>query len=33
MHWERHNVNPMFVLRNAVCNGRWDKTWQASTMH
>jgi hypothetical protein len=33
MHWERHNVNPMLVLRNAVCNGRWDETWQASTMH
>src|SRR5207302_10947320 len=33
MHWERDNVNPMLVLRNAVCNGRWDETWQASTMH
>jgi hypothetical protein len=32
MHWERDNVNPMLVLRNAVCNGRWDETWQASTM-
>jgi len=31
MHWERHNVNPMLVLRNAVCNDRWDETWQATT--
>jgi hypothetical protein len=31
MHWERGNVNPMLVLRNAVCNRRWDETWQAST--
>ncbi len=31
MHWQRHNVNPMLVLRNAVANGRWEETWQAST--
>jgi hypothetical protein len=31
MHWERGNVNPMLVVRNAVCNRRWDETWQAST--
>ena len=31
MHWERDNVNPMLVLRNAVCNGRWDETWKATT--
>src|SRR5207248_1417864 len=30
MRWERHNVNPMLVLRNAVCNRRWDETWQAA---
>ncbi len=30
MHWQRDNVNPMLVLRNAVCNGRWDETWQAA---
>jgi hypothetical protein len=29
MHWERPNVNPMLVLRNAVGNGRWEETWQA----
>lgn len=29
MRWERHNVNPMLVLRNAVCNRRWDESWQA----
>ena len=28
MHWERMHVNPMLVLRNAVCNGRWSETWQ-----
>ena len=27
MRWERHNVNPMLVLRNAVCNRRWHQTW------
>lgn len=31
MHWQRHNVNSMLVLRNAVCNERWEETWQAST--
>jgi hypothetical protein len=29
MRWGRQNVNPMLVLRNAVCNRRWDETWQA----
>lgn len=32
MHWEHDNVNPMLVLRNAVCNQRWDETWKASRM-
>ena len=27
MRWEEHNVNPMLVLRNAVCNRRWHETW------
>ncbi len=31
MHWERDTVNPMLVLRNAVCNDRWDETWKATT--
>src|SRR5207302_9708851 len=30
MRWERHNVNPMLALRNAVCNRRWQETWQAT---
>ncbi len=30
MHWERAHVNPMLVLRNAVCNQRWHETWHAS---
>jgi len=30
MRWERQNVNPMLALRNAVCNRRWNETWQAS---
>jgi hypothetical protein len=30
MRWARQNVNPMLVLRNAVCNHRWSETWQAS---
>jgi hypothetical protein len=32
MHWEHDNVNPMLVLRNAVCNQRWDETWKASML-
>jgi hypothetical protein len=27
MRWQRHNVNPMLVLRNGVCNRRWTQTW------
>lgn len=30
MRWERANVNPMLVLRNAVCNRRWSETWAAT---
>lgn len=33
MHWGRQHVNPLLVLRNAVCNQRWQETWQASTAH
>jgi hypothetical protein len=32
-HWRRAHVNPMLVLRNAVCNRRWQETWQASQTH
>jgi hypothetical protein len=28
MRWERAYVNPMLALRTAVCNGRWDESWQ-----
>ena len=27
MRWGRQNVNPILVLRNAVCNRRWHETW------
>jgi len=30
MRWARQNVNPMLVLRNAVCNRQWKQTWQTS---
>jgi len=30
MRWGRQNVNPMLVLRNAVCNRQWDETWATS---
>src|SRR2546423_8915631 len=33
MRWERHNVNPMLALRNAICNRRWTETWQAAEAH
>ena len=28
MQWKRENVNPLLALRNAVCNDRWNETWQ-----
>jgi hypothetical protein len=27
MHGKRENVNAMLILRNAVCNDRWDEAW------
>ena len=27
MRWQGRDVNPMLVLRNAVCNRRWPETW------
>ena len=33
MRWARHNVNPMLVLRNAVCNHEWKQTWETSQAH
>ena len=30
MRWQAHNINPMLVLRNAVCNRRWTETWTAA---
>jgi hypothetical protein len=30
MRWGRQNVNPMLMLRNAVCNRRWNETWAAA---
>ena len=30
MRWRRQNVNPMLVLRNAVCNRQWNETWATS---
>ncbi len=33
MRWCRHNVNPMLVLRTAVCNREWKPTWEASRTH
>jgi hypothetical protein len=31
MRWERPNVNPMLVLRNGVCNERWQETWHTAS--
>ena len=28
MRWERAHVHPMLALRTAVCNERWDESWQ-----
>jgi hypothetical protein len=33
MRWDRQNVNPMLVLRNAVCNRRWGEIWATSLAH
>ncbi len=33
MRWHRQNVNPMLVLRNAVCNREWKQTWATSVAH
>jgi hypothetical protein len=33
MRWERHNVNRMLVLRNAVCNREWKETWTTARAH
>jgi hypothetical protein len=30
MRWKRENVNPMLVLRNAVCNRQWKETWMTA---
>ena len=30
MRWCRQNVDPMLMLRNAVCNREWKQTWEAS---
>src|SRR5579883_1773840 len=31
MHWQESHVNPLLTLRNAVCNDRWQETWQQIT--
>lgn len=33
MRWQRENVNPMLVMRNAVCNRRWQETWTTARAH
>jgi hypothetical protein len=33
MRWGRHNVNPMLILRNAVCNREWKHTWDTALAH
>jgi hypothetical protein len=30
MRWARQNVNPMLVLRNAVCNRQWNELWRTA---
>jgi hypothetical protein len=33
MRWQGSNVNPMLVLRNAVCNRDWQPTWTSAQAH
>jgi len=33
MRWGRQNVNPMLVLRNAVCNRQWTRIWTTAVAH
>jgi hypothetical protein len=28
MQWERAHVTPMLAVRTAICNARWDESWQ-----
>jgi hypothetical protein len=30
MHWARHHVDPVLALREAICSGRWEPTWDAA---
>lgn len=30
MHWKEEHVNPMLALRMAVCNDRWQESWQSA---
>jgi hypothetical protein len=32
MRWERTNGNPMLALRHAVCQERWQETWQTASL-
>jgi hypothetical protein len=33
MRWGRQNVNPLLILRNAVCNREWKQAWATSVAH
>jgi len=33
MRWGRQNVNPLLVLRNAVCDRHWNQTWTTAVAH
>src|SRR2546422_1824380 len=33
IRWDRQNVNPMLVLRKAVCNRQWNQTWATALAH
>jgi hypothetical protein len=33
MRWHRQNVNPMLVLRHAVCHREWKQTWETALAH
>ena len=33
MRWAKSSLNPMLVLRTAVCNKTWDTNWQTIRAH
>ena len=33
MRWAKPNIEPLLMLRNLVCNGRWEEGWSKVAPH